>query len=386
MPGPAHPWWEQFELPQLIVHEAAVTHNVATMARWCVAHDVQLAPHAKTTMCAPVIAAQQAAGAWGLTVATSRQARVLLDLGVRRVLVANLLVDPVVTAALARQAEARGAEVWCYVDSPAAVDLLRRGLSGDQVWSVLLEVGVAGGRTGVRTEAEAHAAADAVATSAQLRLAGTSSFEGVLPAGSDGLPSPAVAAFLDRQHAITVALHAAGRFEVDVPVVSAGGSAFFDLVAEKLGPPAFAFPVQTLVRSGCYVTHDHGLYARTSPFGDRAAAGPRLRPALELLAAVWSRPEPGIVIAGLGRRDVPFDDRLPIVLDVATRAQDVSGWTVTRLWDQHAYVEVPAEADVAPGDVLRLGISHPCGAFDRWRSIPVLDEDHTVVDIWHPAL
>ncbi len=379
-------WWKQFELPQLVAHGEAVHHNIATMAQWCAAHDVQLAPHAKTTMAAAVIAAQQEAGAWGLTVATSRQAGVLLDLGVRRVLVANLLVDPAVTAALAARASAAGAEMWCYVDSVAAVELLQRGLTDGQTWSVLLEVGVAGGRTGVRTLSEALAVAAAVDEAPNLRLAGTACFEGVLPAGPDGSASPAVAAFLRRQHEITVALHEAGRFAVDVPVVSAGGSSFFDLVVELLGPTTFAFATQTVLRSGCYVTHDHGLYARTSPFGDRARSGPHLEPALELLASVWSCPEPGVVIAGLGRRDVPFDDRLPVVLEVADRPQDTTGWTVTRLWDQHAYVEVPVGAEVAPGDVLRLGISHPCGAFDRWRSIPVLDADHAVVDVWHPAL
>ena len=26
------------------------------------------------------------------------------------------------------------------------------------------------------------------------------------------------------------------------------------------------------------------------------------------------------------------------------------------------------------------GISHPCTAFDKWRLIPVVDDDYTVVD------
>jgi D-serine deaminase-like pyridoxal phosphate-dependent protein len=51
--------------------------------------------------------------------------------------------------------------------------------------------------------------------------------------------------------------------------------------------------------------------------------------------------------------------------------------------DQHAYVAVETDVDVRVGDLLRLGISHPCTAFDKWRHIPVVDEDHHVVDVLH---
>lgn len=363
-------WWEAFELPQLVAHGDAVAHNVATMAAWCAERDVLLAPHAKTTMSAPIIAAQLAAGAWGATVATSRQAKALLAMGVRRVIVANLLVEPHTVAELARLFAAQDAELITYVDSLESVALLEAGLAQvSQPWSVLVEIGIAGGRTGVRNAQQAVAVAEAVRDAPHLSLVGTAEFEGVL---SD---PAAVDAFLQTQHLITTRLQAAGLFaEVPGgPIVSAGGSAFFDRVVAILGPRAFDFPVRTVLRSGCYVTHDHGLYARTSPMPER------FEPALELLASVWSRPEPGVIIVGFGRRDVPFDSGLPTVLDH-------HDWTVERLWDQHAFVTVPADATVAPGDVLHLGISHPCGAFDRWRQIPVLDHDHRQVDTYHPAL
>ena len=53
---------------------------------------------------------------------------------------------------------------------------------------------------------------------------------------------------------------------------------------------------------------------------------------------------------------------------------------VGRLDDQHAYLSVPADAGLAPGDLVCLGISHPCTAFDKWRVIPVTDDDYRVVD------
>jgi D-serine deaminase-like pyridoxal phosphate-dependent protein len=55
---------------------------------------------------------------------------------------------------------------------------------------------------------------------------------------------------------------------------------------------------------------------------------------------------------------------------------------VSALNDQHTYLR---DAEVVVGDVVRLGVSHPCTAFDRWTLIPVLDDadaDHPrVVDL-----
>ena len=56
---------------------------------------------------------------------------------------------------------------------------------------------------------------------------------------------------------------------------------------------------------------------------------------------------------------------------------------VTRLDDQHAYLSVPAESLLAPGDLLCLGISHPCTTMDKWRVIPVTDEQYQVIDAVH---
>lgn len=46
---------------------------------------------------------------------------------------------------------------------------------------------------------------------------------------------------------------------------------------------------------------------------------------------------------------------------------------IVRLNDQHAFVKLPEDSNLAVGDVLELGISHPCTAMDRWRQVTVLD-------------
>jgi D-serine deaminase-like pyridoxal phosphate-dependent protein len=139
-----------------------------------------------------------------------------------------------------------------------------------------------------------------------------------------------------------------------------------------------------VLRSGCYLTHDHGQYAAVGPGAQRG--GPELIPALERWASVLSRPEPGLALAGAGRRDVSFDQGLPIPLRLRRRdggTLPADSMTVTRLDDQHAYLSIPADAPVAPGDLVCLGISHPCTTFDKWRAIPVVDDDDRVIDVVH---
>jgi D-serine deaminase-like pyridoxal phosphate-dependent protein len=171
------------------------------------------------------------------------------------------------------------------------------------------------------------------------------------------------------------------------PIVSAGGSSYFDFVVDHLGPSTFEFEVQTILRSGCYVAHDHGIYRETSPLDGRGHQQQTLLPALELIAAVSSRPEPGLAILNFGRRHAPTDDRLPVVLGVfgadGSRSP-LPDARVRRVDDQHAYVDLPAAARLSPGDRIGLGISHPCGAFDRWRDIPVVDGHYRAVDVASP--
>jgi D-serine deaminase-like pyridoxal phosphate-dependent protein len=160
--------------------------------------------------------------------------------------------------------------------------------------------------------------------------------------------------------------------EADELLVTSGGSTHFDLVAEMLTGWPGGLAARTVLRSGCYLTHDDGLYRRTSPLTRNEPH--ELRPALSVWAQVLSRPEPELALAGMGRRDVSFDAGLP-------EPRNVPGGVVTALNDQHAFVSLPGDSGVEVGDWLEFGISHPCTTFDKWPLIPVLDADRRVVDL-----
>jgi len=352
----------EFTMPLLVLKDSALMHNAAAMADWCMRSGVLLAPHGKTTMAPQLFARQLAAGSWGITAATIGQVQVYRAFGVQRIVLANELTDRAGIAWLAGALSADpGFDCYVYADSLDGVRLLDQGLraaGASRPLPVLVELGFPGGRTGCRNIGQAVQVASAVQAAGTLRLAGAAGFEGALPTPD------AVTAWCRQLSDL------ASRLPGE-PVVSAGGSAWFDIVAAELAGPGRT----VVLRSGCYLTHDHGHYASTGP-GTRHR-GPELIPAMELWAAVLSRPERTLALAGAGRRDVSFDQGLPVVL------RPDRSMTVTRLDDQHAYLSLPADAPLAPGDLVCFGISHPCTTFDKWRAIPVVDDEYRVIDVVH---
>jgi D-serine deaminase-like pyridoxal phosphate-dependent protein len=367
--------------PVLVARSAAITHNIDTMAAFCARHGFSFAPHGKTTMAPRLFAAQLAAGAWAVTVATANQLLACRALGVPRVLLANQLLDPVPLRWLAGELD-HGFEALFYVDSVAGVEAIGAALAdqpGTAPVRVLAELGHPGGRTGCRTVDELVEVAEAVAGTGRVRLDGVSGYEGGLP------DVAAVTAYLGRVREATVRLAGRGLLATEV-VVSAGGSAWFDVVADQLGGAWLpGHDLRVVLRSGAYVTHDHGYYAEHTPFRRVPEEG-SLEQALEIWAQVTSTPEPGLAIVGMGKRDAPYDEGLPVPLRirrVCGAVEGADGLGVTRLNDQHAYLRVSPEAEVRPGDLVCFGISHPCTAFDKWRTIPVVDDDDTIVDVLH---
>ncbi|MDO3703254.1 alanine racemase [Micromonospora sp. C28SCA-DRY-2] len=389
-PGPAvdaadfvaaghHLFGGAFTWPTLVVRRTAIEHNIRTLADFCVRHGLAFAPHVKTTMAPSLIAAQVAAGAWGVTVATANQALAAHAMGQRRVVLASQVLDPAPLRWAAGEAQ-RGFELLFQVDSTTGVALAADALRtapGDRPLRVLVELGYPGGRTGCRTLGDLADVAAAVDAAPRLDLAGIAAYEG-------GLPEPAeVAAFLDRVRVATRDLGRRGPLPAEV-VVAAGGSAYFDIVAERLaGQWLPGHHLTTVLRSGAYVSHDDGFYRLRTPFRRVPDEG-FLDAAVEVWAQVLSTPEAGLAIVGMGKRDVPCDEGPPEpawVRRLDGTLVPARGLQVSRLNDHHGFVATDDVTPLRPGDLVGFGISHPCTAFDRWRTIPVVDEDRTVVDV-----
>ncbi|GGL76731.1 amino acid deaminase [Streptomyces fumigatiscleroticus] len=371
-----------FTTPVLALSAERLEHNLKLMETYAARHGLAFAPHGKTSMAPQLFQRQIDHGAWGITLAVPHQVRVARAFGVRRIFLANELLDPAALRWISAQLDTDPAfRFVCYVDSVRGVELMDAALAGAaRPLDVVVELAAGeGARTGVRTEAECAAVADAVAAARTLRLAGVAGYEGEVP----GADPERVRAYLRRLVALAAGFDRAGRFAgLDEIVVSAGGSAWFDAVAEVFAEIAgLSLPVLKLLRSGAYVSHDDGHYRELTPF-NRVPEEGALQPAFRLWAQVVSRPSPEQAFANAGKRDAAYDLHLPFAQVVRRDGTErpATGIEVTALSDQHAWLRTGPEADLAVGDWLGLGLSHPCTSFDKWPLIPLAQADGTVVD------
>ncbi|MDQ7727345.1 amino acid deaminase [Halomonas sp. SpR8] len=370
-------------LPAAVIHEGALEHNLAWMQRFAEAHGARLAPHGKTTMTPALFHRQLQAGAWGITLATAPQCRAAFANGVTRLLMANQLVGQANMAIIASLLE-QGATFYCMVDSQENVRQLGRFFAERGLGlSVLIEVGVGGGRCGCRTQQQIVSLAEAISNEPALSLAGLEGYEGVVH-GDD--PEAGIRAYAKYLVEVAVELEAAGRFSQPNPIVTASGSAWYDVIAEAFDGAPLQGRFTPVLRPGCYVVHDHGLYreAQSAVLNRRPDLQQGLEPALEVFAQVQSLPEPGLAIVALGKRDIGHD-QLPMALRRFREAGEISqplsvaGWEVTKIMDQHTFVRLPNEAqDIEVGDIIAFGASHPCLTFDKWRQLLLVDSDLNV--------
>ncbi|MBL1081244.1 alanine racemase [Streptomyces actinomycinicus] len=371
-----------FTTPVLALSAERLEHNLALMETYTSRHGLAFAPHGKTSMAPQLFHRQIEHGAWGITLAVPHQVRVARAFGIRRVFLANELVDAPalrwIAGELAADPEFR---FVCYVDSVRGVELMDAALRGaGRPVDVVVELGAGeGARTGVRTWADALAVADAVAGTHTLRLVGVAGYEAQVPGASPAL----VRGWLERLVALAVELDEAGLFaDAAQIVVSAGGSEWFDAVADVFAEvPELSAPVLKLLRSGAYVSHDDVHYRRLTPF-NRVPEEGALEPAFRLWAQVVSRPSPAEAFVNAGKRDAAYDLDHPVAHVVRRNGTEhpATGIEVTALSDQHLWLRTGPGAHLEVGDWIGFGLSHPCTSFDKWQLIPVAEADGTVVD------
>lgn len=384
---------EHVSLPVAVLSQSRVQHNLQWMKSFIDSYGLKLAPHGKTTMSPALFQQQLAYGAWGITLATAPQVQAAYTFGVRRVILANQLVGRANMAIIARLLQDPEFDLYVIVDSAANTHQLGEYFAGQpQRLKLLVELGVAGGRTGVRDDTGRTELLAAIAAHPNsLSLAGIEVYEGVLK------DEAGIREFLRRAVRELLSLEAHNQLSAERVLLTGAGSAWFDLVAEEWSDLARTWnesshlrPLDIVLRPGCYLSHDVGIYKAaetrihtSNPVARNMQAS--LLPALQLWAYVQSIPEPGLAILGLGKRDAAFDAGLPIPA-MHFRPGDESpvpvpaDWQLTKMMDQHAFMQVSADADLQVGDMLALDISHPCLTFDKWRQLLVVDDNYTVID------
>jgi D-serine dehydratase len=371
---------EDLPLPAAVLKTSALDHNDRWMQSFLKLSGAAISPHGKTTMSPALFRRQLDHGAWAMTVATAQQIQVCRAMSIKRIVLANQLVGRQAIRYVLDELAAHGDfEFFCLADSLAGVAQLAKAVAGRTLrapLNLLLEGGMVGGRTGCRDLETALEVARAIAAAGpSLRLRGVEGFEGLINAKTPEETEARVAENL---------------FAPGPVILSAGGSAFYDLVVERFSRERLGRESLVLTRSGCYLTHDSGMYRRMfQRLSERTPAagqlGQGLQPALEVWTYVQSRPEPALAICTMGRRDVSSDTDMPVPQTWCRPGGNAAppqplgpGYAVTGLNDQHAYMTLPKESPLQVGDLVSFGVSHPCTTFDKWQLLYLVDDAYNV--------
>jgi D-serine deaminase-like pyridoxal phosphate-dependent protein len=348
--------------PALIVDRERLDRNIADMAARAAAAGVALWPHVKTHKSVAIARRQRAAGAAGFTVATLREAEVLVEAGLQRLLLAQ---PPVGEWRVARYlALARCADVRVALDSVDVALALDRGAreAGIEV-GVLWEIDPGLGRCGSppgRTTAELVAKLLGEATN--VRFLGLLSFPGHAYAAADLEGVRAVA--VEEHAAIEATIAALGAHGIEAPVRSLGSTPTARFADEQA--------LATELRPGNYVFHDMTQVGLGVAERDQCA--------LSVLGTVVSRPTPTRLILDSGSKALAAE-RVSTLTDTFGAVMGHPEMRVERLFEEHAIVESDAVSDVAIGARLRVIPNHACTAANLHRELHLVDGGE-VVDTW----
>jgi D-serine dehydratase len=384
---------EDLTLPVCVINQNALEHNSRLMKAFLAATGAVIAPHGKTTMSPQLFRRQMEDGAWAITVGTPHQLQVARHFGFDRVVLANQLVGKqAIRYVLDELAAHPEFEFFCLVDSPLQVEAIARAArerKPGRPLQVFLEGGIMGGRTGVRTLDEARAVGAAIkAAHPHVTLRGVEGFEGLLH-GEDA--DRRVRQFIDFLIEIARLCEAERFYGPGQPILTAGGSSYYDIVIDKFSRAGLKQKHMILTRSGCYLTHDSGSYrANFAAIRERAKIYAQLgegpREAMEVWTYVQSRPEQTRALVLMGKRDATPDGQLPVPLkwhrpgsSARTPQRFGAGYTISAMNDQHGYLDMPADSPLQVGDLVGFGISHPCLTFDKWQVILLVDDSYDVI-------
>ena len=367
-----------FQFPIMILRDSALENNIKRMASYCKSLGFELAPHVKTSMSPQISQRQIDAGAWALTVANFSQASMMYASGFNRLIIGNEVVEPTSIAEIAKINGSGAGQIIFYIDSLAGLKIAQDSITNvaDAKLNVFMEIGALGARTGIRDLELLKIILAEIAKDERIYVRGVSGFEGVVPGGnrdSDGIEKLRI--FL--RHIVAAAKITAPFIREDKIIISGGGSSFFDYVAEEFAK--YEGDAQFILRSGGYVSHDHIGYENMYPFMG-APDSERFYPALELWARVLSVPEADLAMLNYGKRDAGNDLHNPLpILKLGKKPEAFRG-EIEKLNDQHAFMKI-SPGTVAVGDIIGCGISHPCTNFDKWRLLPLVNDNYDVIDL-----
>jgi len=326
--------------PFLAVDLDAMERNIRRMAEYFAGRRASVRPHLKHHKCTEIALLQLAAGASGMTCATSDEVAAAVGAGISDVLLANVVTDRARLASVA--AAAAKAAVTIAVDSPEAAELasdaaVQHGVS----LRVVVEVDIGMRRSGVTSADEAVALAKHLALLPGLVFWGVMAYEGHLVAIEDRAQRSA--AVREAFAMIPELLADLDRAGFKVRMVTGGAASTFESAGN--------LPFMTDIQTGAYVLMD-GAYSRLLP---------EFEPALAAISTVaTSRPgRPLVIDVGAKRMSTDWGDPM------------LAGYQATRVAtsEEHCRFLLSGTSRPQVGERVAVIPGHSCSTVSFHRSM-----------------
>jgi len=346
--------------PAVLLDGAVLKRNIERMAKLCADRGVQIRPHIKSHNFPEIAKMQVAAGAKGITVATLREAELMIQSGIKNIFIAREIVD---FAGLRRLAElSRAAQLSVAVDSEEGIKRLARVMTEAQTRvGALIEIDTGGHRCGLASDEETCALAQSAKSSPGIEWRGIFTHEGQVYSASSREEMRQIAADTVRKMSALAALLT--QRQLSPPVVSIGSSPSLKLLSDRQSV--------TEARPGNYVFND-AMHVANGSAGLEDCA-------LKVMATVISKPEAGRAVLNVGTK-LLGSDRGGKISDTGGFGLviSLSRHIVTRIYEEHAVIDGPHA--LAVGQTVILVPTHACMAANLARELYLTDAGGNVIE------
>ena len=392
---------QDVQFPILTINENKFKKNMFSMKKYADSNNVLLAPHCKTSMSPQLLNKIKINGCWGFAAANNQQVSVLLQMGIRKIILANLITNEsnlVNLFALVKKYK-NLSEIYICVDSIFGINLLKEISIKYQFKNnikILIEVGLKNSRSGVRSITSLNLLADLInKLPRNFILSGILFYEGAAKKKN----------YLDSLRNVKKSINfAINCFDFLIKnkliknneyILSGAGSEFFDLVVYLFNKYKQRDKVKFIIRPGSYIAYGNGYYTdvlnniekRKKIFIKKKSikATDLFFPALELWSFVISQQDEGKAILNFGKRDVSFDLGYPIPLAIyrnkklIKKINNKKDINIYKLNDQHAFIKYN-KFNLKVGDLVKFGVSHPCITINNWNTLYLINNKNVIIE------
>lgn len=391
---------QDIQFPILTINENKFNKNLISMKKYSDANNVYLAPHCKTSMSPQLLNKIEELGCWGFTAANNQQLMVLLQMGVKKIILANLITNEsnLLNIFELLKKHKHVSELYVCVDSRFGVNLINKiskKYSFNKKIKVLIEIGITNSRSGIRNlSALKSLIKSIVKLPPNFILSGILFYEGAAKSNNYQITLKKVKKIIMFGITCINFLARNNLIRNDEYIISGGGSEFFDLVVFYIRKFNKFKKTRIIIRPGSYIAYGHGYYMSVLKKLDIRKkiliknkiykASELFSPSLELWAYIISQQDDGKAILNFGKRDVSYDLGLPIPLAIYRNSKLIkkieknNKIKIFKLNDQHAFIKFNKGFDIKVGDLLKFGVSHPCITLDNWNTLFMINSNYLI--------